>query len=52
MSVKLGKGYTGFHLAPDVWNLSNEAANSELNDTLHSVASQIEIKLFEDAPLV
>lgn len=50
--VKLGQRYTGFRLSPGVWNLPNQLANPHLKETLHTVASQIEIKQFEDAPLV
>lgn len=50
--VRLGQRTTGFRLATGVWELPNQGANPMLQQTLRTVAEQVEIKQFEEAPLI
>ena len=50
--VQLGSKHVGMKLAQDVWDLPNKTANPLLKQTLRTVAEQVEIKQFEEAPLV
>lgn len=50
--VTLGAQHAGFKLSTGVWDLPNKTANPLLKQTLRTVAEQVEIKQFEDAPLV
>ncbi|MEM8859027.1 MAG: AraC family transcriptional regulator ligand-binding domain-containing protein [Chloroflexota bacterium] len=50
--VKLESKHAGFKLGANVWDLPNQTANPLLKQTLRTVAEQVEIKQFEEAPLV
>ena len=50
--VRLGQRRSGMRLANGVWAMTNTNANPALERTLLSVAEQVEIAQFEEAPLV
>lgn len=50
--VRLGSGADGLRLADGVWQARNEAANPLLQQTLRDVAARVEIRQFEEAPLI
>lgn len=50
--VRLGHSRTGMQLAAGSWELRNHEANPLLHQTLRGVAEQVEVKQFEEAPLI
>lgn len=50
--VQLGQTASGIQLSPGVWGSPNEGADPALRETLLAVAERIEVKQFEEAPLV
>lgn len=50
--VRLGRPHCGMRLSNKVWGAANVNADPGLQRTLITVAEQIEIKRFEEAPLV
>lgn len=50
--VRLGQARSGIRLAPGIWEQPNAQADPLLQQTLRTVAEQVEMKQMMDAPLV
>lgn len=50
--VQLGQAASGIQLLPGVWGSPNEGADPALRETLQAVAERLEVKQFDEAPLV
>lgn len=50
--VRLGQRATGFRLADGIWQQPNAQANPQLQQTLRTVADEVELKQIVEAPLV